>query len=68
MIDHGVIHLVRDHGVTHAYVVLELSSAAYEEISRRLQRSGYQLAFHKTKDFGIVIDMHGLAVAKKEEE
>jgi hypothetical protein len=49
--------------VTHTYAVLEISSAAYEEIKEKLKAAGYQHAFQSSGE----IDMHGIAVAAKAE-
>jgi hypothetical protein len=48
---------------THTYAELELSPAAYEEISRKLREAGYDHAF---MDDG-AIDMHGIGVTKASE-
>ena len=79
--------------MTHTYVILEVSAAAYEEIASKLKEAGYEHTFHEEKlvtlreavstspywDIGtlapkhervvrsrIVIDMHGIALAKEE--
>lgn len=44
--------------MTYTYAVLEISSDAYEEIKAKLQKAGYDHAFHDR-----VIDMHGIALA-----
>jgi hypothetical protein len=48
-------------GVTHTYVILELSKKSFEEIKKKLSDAGYQHAFDE-QDGQLVIDMHGLAV------
>lgn len=48
---------------TYTYVILDLSTDAYEEIAAKLKAAGYEHAFHKD-DGRIVIDMHGIAVAE----
>jgi hypothetical protein len=52
---------------THTYVILELSAPAFDEIKQKLEEAGYQHAFHSDSREGIVIDMHGIAVAKEDE-
>lgn len=51
--------------VTHTYVTLALSSAAFAEIKEKLEAAGYQHAFDTDKTDGLVIDMHGLAVIEE---
>jgi hypothetical protein len=53
-------------GVTHTYAVLEISAAAFAEIKEKLERAGYEDQFHQDREHGIVIDMHGIAVAKSD--
>ncbi len=48
--------------VTHTYVTLEVSAAAYDEIHKKLADAEYQHAF---MDDG-AIDMHGIALIKEE--
>lgn len=43
--------------MSHTYVVLDISPAAYNEIKRKLVAAGYDHTFHED-----VIDMHGIAV------
>jgi hypothetical protein len=50
--------------MTHTYAVLEVSSAAYQEIKEKLDKAGYAHAFHRDDEHGIVIDMHGIALAE----
>ena len=52
--------------MTHTYAVLEVSHETFEEVYRSLEKAGYQHAFH-TDDGRTVIDMHGIALAKKAE-
>jgi hypothetical protein len=47
---------------THTYVILEISDAAFQEIKEKLEKAGYQHAFHEDEG-RTVIDMHGIAVA-----
>jgi hypothetical protein len=47
---------------THTFVVLDLSGAAFAEISTKLKDAGYHHAFSKD-DGRDVIDMQGIAVA-----
>lgn len=44
--------------MTHTYVELELSPAAYDEIRQKLEEAGYEHAFNDEA----TIDMHGIAV------
>lgn len=53
---------------THTYAILEVSEAAYEEIKTRLEIAGYQDQFHEQRDHGLVIDLHGIAIAKQKEK
>jgi hypothetical protein len=50
---------------THTYVVLDISTAAYKEISEKLKAAGYDHAFHQEGE-RTVIDMQGIAVAEEE--
>jgi hypothetical protein len=56
--------LLDDIGDTHTYAILELSGAAFDEIAAQLRAAGYDHAFHAVRDYGIIVDMHGIAVAK----
>jgi hypothetical protein len=49
----------------YTYAILEVSDAAYEEIKNRLEIAGYQHTFNQDHEHGIVIDLHGLALAKQ---
>lgn len=51
--------------MTHTYVFLEVSKSAYDEIKAKLEKADYQHAFHEEEE-GVVIDMHGIALVKKE--
>lgn len=50
---------------THTYAILEVSETAYEEIKAKLEAAGYQHAFHEDREHGVVIDMHGIALANQ---
>lgn len=50
---------------THTFAVLELSKAAWEEISTKLRAAGYDHAFSLD---GKTIDMHGIGVEAEEKE
>lgn len=52
--------------ITHTYVVLEVSKAAYDEIHAKLKAAGYDHAFHLEYGHGIVMDMQGIAIANEE--
>lgn len=45
--------------MTHTYAILEISSAAFEEIKAKLEAADYQ---HLFAENGTVIDMYGIAV------
>ena len=47
--------------MTHTYVILPLSKAAWNEIADKLCAADYGHAFQQETD-GVVIDMHGIAV------
>lgn len=47
--------------MSHTYVLLDVTQAAYDEIATKLQGAGYAPAFHRERA-GAVIDMHGIAV------
>lgn len=49
---------------TYTYAVLEVSSSAFDEIHAKLEAAGYAHAFHEDKEHGVVIDMHGIGLAK----
>ena len=51
--------------MTYTYAILAVSEATYNEIYEALERAGYSDQFHDDRD-GVVIDCHGLALAKKE--
>lgn len=49
---------------THTYAVLPISHAAYSEVKSKLTAAGYTDQFHDDRDGdGVVIDMHGIALA-----
>lgn len=47
--------------MTHTYVILEISSAAYKEIKQKLEAAGYHHVFHENRG-EVVIDMQGIAL------
>ena len=51
--------------ITHTYAVLEVPSTVYAAVRALLSRAGYSHAFHDGRD-GEVIDMQGIALAKKD--
>lgn len=53
---------------THTFVVMEVSDAAFDEIKTQLELASYQHAIHNDAQRGIVLDMHGIAVARKAKE
>lgn len=46
---------------TYTFAILQVSREAYEEIKAKLD--DYQDQFHKTDEYGLVLDMHGIALA-----
>lgn len=53
---------------TRTYALLEVSPAAYDEISKALRAAGYDHAFHEDEDRGTVVDMHGIALVKSSKD
>ena len=53
--------------MSRTYVLLKVSRPTYDEIYAKLVAAGYQQAFHEGQD-GLVIDMHGIAVARAGQE
>lgn len=55
--------------MTYTYAILKVSPAAYAEIAKKLMDAGYEDQFHGDDgdDDGVVIDMHGIALATKGE-
>lgn len=51
---------------TYTYVILDLSPAAFREISEKLKAADYGHCFHEN-DGRTVIDMHGIAVAMEDD-
>lgn len=55
--------------MTYTYTILDVSHAAYSEIKEKLEKAGYQHAFHDDRDGdGVVIDMHGIALKDEGEK
>jgi hypothetical protein len=52
---------------TRAFVILDLSPAAFDEISRKFKDGGYDHCFTES-DGRVVIDMQGIAVACEPKE
>ena len=50
--------------MTYTYALLEISEAAYDEIKAKLNEAGYHQAFGEEGE----IDMHGIALVKKEKD
>lgn len=48
--------------MSYTYVIMDVSSATYAEISRKMREAGYAHAFNYERGNGAVIDMHGIAV------
>lgn len=56
------------HTVTHTYAILEVSPSTYKEIKEALEKGGYGEQFHTQSGYGLVIDMHGIAIGLKPEK
>lgn len=54
--------------MSYTYAVLKVSPTAYAEIKKRLEEAGYEDQFHDDDEHGVVIDMHGIALAQSQEE
>lgn len=52
--------------MTYTYALLEVSNAAYDEIYKLLLEAGYADQFHNKGDDDIIIDMHGIALKRKD--
>lgn len=46
---------------THTFALMEVSDATFEEVARKLREAGYDHAFVDGH-----LDMHGIALAKKD--
>jgi hypothetical protein len=55
----------RERRMSHTYVILQVSPAAYDEIKAKLEETGYGHAFHEDTE-GPLIDMHGIALQVEE--
>jgi hypothetical protein len=53
--------------VTHTFATLDISAAAYEEITQRLEAVNYQHCFTSV-DGAEVIDMNGIALKRETDE
>ena len=58
--------------ITHTYVTLPVSDATFQEITDALLRAGYGHVFNSNYDPDLkknvtAIDMHGLALVRKDE-
>jgi len=53
---------------TYTYAIIEISPAAYKEIADKLKEAGYGHAFNQDRAHGVVIDMHGIALASNVQE
>lgn len=53
--------------MTYTYAILEVSQSAYDEIKSKLEEAEYQDQFIESRDHGLIIDMHGIAIAKEKE-
>ena len=55
--------------MTHTYAVMHISKAAHDEITGKLWEAGYRQAFvDDDKHDGVLLDMHGIALAEETEE
>ena len=50
---------------TYTYITMEVSSAAYEEIRKKLLDAGYNDAVHDGDDVKEVLDMRGIALVEE---
>lgn len=50
--------------MSYTYVILQVSNRTYREIHEKLEKADYHQAFHEQGEHGVVIDMHGIALAK----
>ncbi len=53
--------------MSHTYVILPLSPAAFKEVEIELRAAGYDHAFDKDENGKLVIDLHGLAAQSTED-
>ena len=49
--------------MTHTYAILHVSHRTYQEIRECLSHAGYEDQFYVDREWGEVIDMHGIALA-----
>jgi len=52
--------------MTYTYAIMGVSESTYNEIKAKLEAGGYQHALHEDSKGVIVLDMHGIALAKEE--
>ena len=50
---------------TYTFVTMEVSREAYSEIESKLKEAGYDHALHKLEPGKVVLNMHGIALAKE---
>src|ERR1039458_356434 len=49
--------------MTRTYAVLEISTEAFYEIKAKLEAANYRHTFTEDREHGMVMDMHGIALA-----
>ena len=49
--------------MTHTYAVLEISTEAFAEIKAKLEAASYLHTLTEDREHGMVMDMHGIALA-----
>jgi hypothetical protein len=49
---------------TYTYAIMPVSEQTYEEVYQYLLRVGYESQVHCNREWGPVLDMHGIALAK----
>src|SRR5258707_5473433 len=50
--------------MSSTYTILEVSPAVYDEVHAKLQAAAYDHALHETPDHSVVLDLHGIALAR----
>lgn len=52
---------------TRTYAILDVSPSAHKEIAEALRAAGYDHAIHEDDEHGVIVDMHGIAIAEKKD-
>lgn len=50
--------------MTHTYAILEILPESFQEIKGRLKTASYEHTFSEDSEHGLIIDMHGIALAE----